>query len=234
MHELVLLMDEKLVTNSLIVSEKFGKRHDNVMRDIENLKKDVLNFEEMFTPSFEYDAYNRTRKIYIMNRDGWTLLVMGFTGNKAMKFKLDYIEAFNKMEESLKNKTPKLPMTYKEALLKLVEAEEEKEAMQLKLVEQQPKVDYYHNVLQADKLVTSSVVAKDLGISAIQLHQKLKDIGILYKRSNVWMPYAKYQWIITEGYADYHINEHGQTLKWTEKGREWIINLFNPQITEAN
>lgn len=57
---------------------------------------------------------NRTQTEYIMNRDGFTLLAMGFTGPRAVEWKLRYIEAFNAMEKQLSG--PKLPQTYLEAL----------------------------------------------------------------------------------------------------------------------
>src|SRR5699024_9530527 len=63
------------------------------------IQKDVPNFGEMFYHTKEQDSYGRDRKIYLMNRDGFTLLAMGFTGSKAMEFKLKYIEAFNQMEK---------------------------------------------------------------------------------------------------------------------------------------
>ena len=238
MNELVLLIDKRVVTNSLIVAEKFGKRHDHILRDIEKLEKDVPNFGEMFQPSVEYDAYNRTRKIYIMNRDGWTLLVMGFTGSKAMQFKVEYINRFNAMEEKIKaqveTERPKLPMTYKEALLALVEAEEQKEAMQLQITEYRPKVEYHDTVLQSSKLVTVTNIAKDLGMGATTLNRILYEKGIQYKKGKNWVLYAKYDRLIKEGYADYHINEFGQTLKWTEKGRKWIIEQLQTQLAGVN
>ena len=95
---------EVTVVSSLDVAETFEKRHDHVMRDIENLKKDIPNFGEMFFETSAPDSYNRERKIYNMNRDGFTLLVMGYTGEKAMKFKLAYIKQFNAMEKVLQGK----------------------------------------------------------------------------------------------------------------------------------
>ncbi|MBC1459323.1 Rha family transcriptional regulator [Listeria newyorkensis] len=102
MTNLVVMKNEQAVTSSLQVAETFEKRHDNVLRDIESLKKDVLNFEEMFYDSTEPDAYGRDRKVIYMNRDGFTLLAMGFNGKKAMQFKLKYIEEFNKMDKHIK------------------------------------------------------------------------------------------------------------------------------------
>lgn len=105
-EELVIMRDRQAVTTSLQVAQNFEKRHDNVLRDIENLHKDVLNFEEMFIESTELDSYGRDRRIYYMNRDGFSLLAMGFTGKKALQFKLKYIDAFNQMEKQLQQQKP--------------------------------------------------------------------------------------------------------------------------------
>ena len=105
-EELVIMRGRQAVTTSLQVAKNFEKRHDNVLRDIENLHKGVLNFEEMFIESTELDSYGRDRRIYYMNRDGFSLLAMGFTGKKALQFKLKYIDAFNQMEKQLQQQKP--------------------------------------------------------------------------------------------------------------------------------
>lgn len=92
--------NDQMITDSRNVSDVFNKQHRNVLRDIENLKKDVLNFEQMFFESTMPDSYGREQKVYFMNRDGFTLLAMGFTGSEAMKWKLKYIEAFNALEKA--------------------------------------------------------------------------------------------------------------------------------------
>lgn len=98
-----------------------------------------------------------------------------------------------------------------------------------KLIEEmQPKVNYHDKVLNGDKLVTTTDIAKDLGMTARQLHSKLHEMKIIFKTGNHWTFYAKYQTRIPL-YADYQIGEHGQILKWTEKGRKWIIKLLNEQ-----
>ena len=93
---------------------------------------------------------------------------------------------------------------------------------------QKPKVSYHDKVLNGNKLVTTTDIAKDLGMTARQLHNKLHDMKIIFKTGNHWTFYAKYQTRIPL-YADYQIGEHGQILKWTEKGRKWIIKLLNEQ-----
>lgn len=98
------------LTNSVLVAKKFGKSHDNVLKTIRNvIEGGVLKNNE--TPMFEETTYindqnGQVYPMFIMNRDGFTLLAMGFTGKKAMQFKLDYINAFNNMEQALKNKAP--------------------------------------------------------------------------------------------------------------------------------
>ena len=72
------------------------------MRDIELLRKDVPNFGEMFFNHEEKDFYGRKQRVYLMNRDGLSLVAMGFNGPKAIKFKLDFIAAFNQLEDMLK------------------------------------------------------------------------------------------------------------------------------------
>ena len=89
------------VASSRDIAEHFEKRPDNVLRDIEGLKKDLLNFEEMFFETEIPDSYGRPQRAYLMNRDGFTLLAMGFTGKTALEWKVKYIEAFNAMEKTI-------------------------------------------------------------------------------------------------------------------------------------
>lgn len=104
--------NSQALTNSLLVAEKFGKTHDNVLKAIRNiLTGGVVENNEtlMFAETTYYNQQNgQSYPMFIMNRDGFTLLAMGFTGKKAMKFKLDYIAAFNKMEAALKESQKKL------------------------------------------------------------------------------------------------------------------------------
>jgi Rha family phage regulatory protein len=93
--------EEQLVTSSLKVAEKFGKAHKDVLESI----REILAAENSATKLFYEDAYKNRGKDYpmfYMNRDGFSLLVMGFTGKEALKWKLEYIQAFNEMEKELK------------------------------------------------------------------------------------------------------------------------------------
>ena len=94
--------EERLVTTSLKVSEKFEKNHQHILESIDKLTVENSTVANMFRLS-KYKAENGHQyRMYEMDRDGFSLLVMGFTGEKALKWKLDYINAFNTMENELK------------------------------------------------------------------------------------------------------------------------------------
>ncbi|MGH1586420.1 Rha family transcriptional regulator [Lactiplantibacillus plantarum] len=120
MNDLVIMKNQQAVTSSLQVAEVFEKNHRDVLKAITNLKKDVRNFAQMFSETNIPDSYGRNRRAFYMNRDGFTLLAMGFTGDKALKFKLKYIEAFNSMEEQVK-----LPTSPREIARLALQANEE-------------------------------------------------------------------------------------------------------------
>lgn len=79
--------DGQILASSLEVAEKFGKEHSKVKRSIKSFEKDVANFGEMFKLSYYEDSYGRSQEEYDMNRDGFSLLAMGFTGKKALEWK---------------------------------------------------------------------------------------------------------------------------------------------------
>lgn len=102
--------DGVLTVSSLQISNDFQKKHSHVIRDIETLMKQTSsqNWVNLFTESTYADSYGRNQKCYELTRDGFSLLVMGFTGQKALEWKLKYIEAFNQMEQQLRNGQPDL------------------------------------------------------------------------------------------------------------------------------
>ncbi|NCB80573.1 MAG: hypothetical protein EOM41_11715 [Bacilli bacterium] len=120
-EQLVTIINNQAVVSSRQVAENFGKHHFHVLDAIEEILKNGNSCLSFFLEStYKTPGNNKTYKQYLMNRDGFTLLAMGFTGPKALQWKLKYIQAFNEMEEQLKN-TFKLPQNYKEALVALVE-----------------------------------------------------------------------------------------------------------------
>jgi len=126
MNELKLIKKEygifdkkgEFFADSKHVAKRFGKRHDNVLRDIENLINDLQNIENddshfdttkdkghlNFEVTFTKNKSGRIDKSYNITRDGFALLVMGFTGKDALKFKLEYINKFNEYESLYKSR----------------------------------------------------------------------------------------------------------------------------------
>ena len=105
MEELVIMHDKQVVTTSLKVAEIFEKEHRDVMKSIRNLTAQNFAVKKMFVEDSYLNSRNQSFPMYYLNRDGFTLLAMGFTGSKAMEFKLKYIDAFNKMEEQIRNQS---------------------------------------------------------------------------------------------------------------------------------
>lgn len=104
LNKLVCIHNDVAVCDSLQVAEKFEKEHRNILRDIDVLTAQNRAVKEMFKES-TYKANNGQmyRKFY-MNRDGFSVLTMGFTGQKALEWKLQYIDAFNRMESIIREK----------------------------------------------------------------------------------------------------------------------------------
>lgn len=109
MDELVIMHDKQVVTTSLKVAEIFGKEHKHVMETVRKLTAENSTVRKMFIEDSYLNSRNQQQPMYYMNRDGFTLLAMGFTGSKAMEFKLKYIEAFNKMEQIVRQELPQTP-----------------------------------------------------------------------------------------------------------------------------
>lgn len=144
------------VASSRQIADNFEKRHDHVMRDIDAIKKDVPNFGEMFFETETPDSYGRPQRTYLMNRDGFSLLVMGFTGKAALEWKLKYIQAFNEMEKKLA--TPQMPKLSKELqALFLLDDRTQRQEQRLSALENTMTVDYdQQRVLR--KCISKSVI----------------------------------------------------------------------------
>ena len=97
MNELTIIKNDQAVTSSLIVAEQFGKDHRNVLQAIDEIRGSAENSATLFQESTYIHPQNKQEyRMYYMNRDGFSLLAMGFTGAKALTFKLNFINAFNR------------------------------------------------------------------------------------------------------------------------------------------
>lgn len=107
MNDLVTLMHDEATTTSLIIADGFKKRHDLVLRAIENTISNVRKIEgvaPMFWKTTYQDVKGERRPMYKMNRDGFSLVVMGFTGKEAMDWKLKFLSEFHRMEKIIRER----------------------------------------------------------------------------------------------------------------------------------
>lgn len=242
--------NDQAMTNSLLVAQKFGKRHVEVLDAIRELllkaENSTLTENQLLTNLFvliDYDipinngtGASRKAPMYVINRDGFTLLVMGFNGKDALNFKLDFLNAFNKMESMLKSDDYILARS-QEILnnrlqlatqqVQILESTVEKQVEQIQLLA--PKASYTDEVLQSTATYTLTQIAHDLGMrSVFELTGWCKSKGFLFQQSGQWQPTAK---VAGKGYfttrtarffhSDGSVGSSLSTVV-TELGRAWL------------
>lgn len=238
MSDIVLSMQSgEPVASSRQIADNFEKRHDHVMRDIDAMKKDVPNFGEMFFETTAPDSYGREQRAYLMNRDGFTLLAMGFTGKAALEWKLKYIAAFNEMEKKLADQ----PQLTRSQLLAtaLIAAHEELEQKDKQIETMKPKVLFADAVSASKKSILVGELAKLLSQNGINIGQNrlfdwMRKNGYLIKdpkRSDYNLPtqrsMEKGLFEIKETTIQHsdHVSIN-RTPKVTGKGQVYFVNLF--------
>lgn len=164
------------VTDSVRVSQVFGKKHKNIMQTIRNMLGTAENsaHRKWFYQSTYIDAQGKTQPMFVMNRDGFSLLTMGLTGAKAMQFKVAFIEQFNAMETTLKQlaTTPAIPRTFSEALRLAASQAEKIEEQQKRLEAQAPKVLFAQSVETAKSSILIGEMAKILKQNGVEIGEK--------------------------------------------------------------
>lgn len=232
MNELVFKgQNNKVVTTSLKIAEVFGKEHQHILRDIRELIDGVSKIGD--TPMFEETTYIHPQNkqqypMFLMNRDGFALLAMGFTGDKALRFKMAYINAFNEMEKALKAMQPKLPQTYKEALKELLIQVEENERLQLENKDMKPKAEYFDEIVDRGGLTNFRDTAKLLGVSEKAFIFFLIDKKYIYRdQKGTLKPVAKYVGIYFELKEWVRGEKTGTQTLITAKGKEQFLELIN-------
>ena len=171
------------VTDSVKVARVFEKQHKNVMKSIRNILGSAKNLahQNWFAETTYTDAQGKRRPMFLMNRDGFSLLTMSLTGEKAMAFKVAFIEQFNRMEASIKQVAPSaIPQTFAQALRLAAEQAETIEAQQKQLEEQAPKVAFATAIINSPSSCGIDELAKLLkqngvDMGEIRLFQWLRD-----------------------------------------------------------
>lgn len=234
----------QVLTNSLLVAEKFGKEHNKVIRDIQNLSCS----DEFRAANFGVSSYislqNKELPMYVMTKDGFSFLVMGYTGVKAGMFKEEYIKAFNKMEETIKNGGFNVPKSFREALLLAAEQQEVIENQQKQIEEKnakieadKPKVLFSEAVAASNKSILVRELAKLITqngyqIGEKQLYERLRKAGYLCSSGesynqptqtymNMGLFHLKKTSVICDGESKVYT-----VTKVTPKGQIYFINKF--------
>lgn len=211
---------------SLQVAEAFGKEHKHVMEAIRNL----LEYQRISGPNFRLayytDAQDKERPMYVMNRDGFILLAMGFTGQKAMEMKIAYITRFNEMEAELAKRdsaTFALPKDYPAALRALADAEERRLRIEQTLAVEQPKARVY-DMTFADRQLTLAKFCRRLrGVNTNSTKQDMERAGILYRQGGSYRLYAKYR----DSHFEEKTDGNGKlTLIVLDKGKQLLTKLY--------
>lgn len=262
MNDQLTVANEQPTLDSREVAVMVRKGHKDLLRDIRTYITYLMSSVEVgerkiapsdfFVESTYINEQNKRQPCYRITKKGCELIAHKMTGKKGILFSASYIERFHEMEEQLSNTRFKLPTTYKEALLQLVEKEEQNEQLTLEnaqkeqiIHELKPRADYTDRILKNNGLVTITQIAKDYGMSGKEMNELLHELGIQYKQSKQWLLYKKYH---GKGYT------HSQTIdivrsdgrpdvqmntKWTQKGRLFIYETLKqhdvlPTIEKQN
>lgn len=226
MADLVFLQDNQALTTSRIVAEYFEKNHKDVLESI----RGILAAENSATKFFRESTFDNRGKfypMYLMNRDGFSLLAMGFTGAKALQFKLEFIAAFNAMEQQLKVVLPSGDPREVFTPTVLRQLANHIESLENEVAELKPDAEYCRNVLQSPDTMPITLIAKEYGMSGEALNKILVDAKIIRKVGKTYvlnqpyaaMGYAETETLLTRGGVR-------KQLKWTERGRYLIHSVL--------
>jgi anti-repressor protein len=233
--ELVKIENDRMITTSKMIAETFEKRHDHVLRDIENLKKDLPNFGEMFFETEAPDSYGRLQKAYLITKEGFQLLAMGFNGSEAMEWKLKYIEAFKQMEAFWNSPEQIMSRALRIADKTIASLEQKLQQKDFQIETQKPKVLFADAVETSKTSILVGELAKIICQNGVNIGQKrlfqwLRENGYLMKATN--LPTQRY---IEQGL--FEIKESTiqtpdgsvritKTTKVTGKGQIYFVDKF--------
>ena len=241
MENLVSVINNQVVVSSRQVAEKFGKEHRNVLASI----KEIISAEKSALTFYQENTYKagtgKSYPEYLMNRDGFTLLAMGFTGKDALQWKMKYIAAFNNMEQKLQNKMLMLPdfTNPAEAARAWAEQFDKRTEAERQLEEAKPKMIFADAVSASDTTILIGDLAKLIKQNGHEIGQKrlfewLRNNGYLIKRkgADYNSPTQKAMELglfkIKETaitHSDGHVTV-SKTVKVTGKGQQYFINKF--------
>lgn len=198
--------NNQALTSSLLVAEKFGKRHADVIRSIENLlntSDEELNAKMRlaFVSGTYTDSTGKENPIYIMNRKGFSILVMGYNGVKALKFKNDFYDAFEDMERQLKEQHKPLSNAQMFALQSNINLEYEH---RISSVEQ--KLDILSKEREENAIQLLSVSVSVENVPEISLRDKIRQLVNKYSSATNTNQRDVWHKVYEQLYYRYHIS----------------------------
>lgn len=189
--------DGKLVVSSRRVAKDFEKRHADVIKAIEDKMKvnEILRSPKYFIESTYTDKSNRQSKEYLLTRDGFSFLVMGFTGAKADEWKVKYIEAFNTMERKLKEISKPDSYMIDDPIERAKRWIEEREQYNKVVSELEEQNSFVNKISESNGSMLVREVAKlaskgNITIGEKALWNKLREWGYISKKSTEAMQSA--------------------------------------------
>lgn len=190
---LVEVINNEALTDTIKIAKYFEKNHQHVLEAVDKLTVENSTVKNMFTESTYISDRGREYRNVLMNRDGFTLLAMGFTGNKALDFKLKYIEAFNNMEDYIKNQNT-LQVTNDSYMIqdpverakRWIEEQQEKQELEQQVQLQAPKVEMAEKLLEAP----------EANISMADFSKVLANYGVKMGRNTLMKELRNSGWLL--------------------------------------
>lgn len=243
--KLVFIENNRPVTDSLMVAEMFDKEHARVLRDVRELRCSDSFRVGNFAESTYRNGQGREMPRTLMSEQGFMMLVMGYTGDKAFEMKETYINEFNRMRDELNKPQYRLPQTFAEALegyaaqLRISEAlDNERKQLEAKIETDRPLVLYAESVQVSSDSILIGELAKllkqnDIDIGGTRLFKLLREEGYLMSKGDQYnMPTQRSMDLKimeiksgTRGGSDgaVHIT---RTTKITGKGQIYFVKKF--------
>ena len=237
MNEIIPVIENKdgvNVVSSRTIAKQLKKRHCDVL---ESIGKILTNgdFRSLILEEQYLDKKGEYRKEYLLTKDGFILYMFNIQGYN--KFKMRYINEFNRMEEYIKQNMQqyKLPQNYAEALRELAYTVEEKEKLveqnkiqEYRLKELTPIKEYYDEILNSKGTMKITQIAADYDMSATKLNRILNDKGLIRKIGDQWILYSKH---MGKGYTksetyEFAKDDYKPLTVWTQKGRLKIHEIL--------
>lgn len=214
------------------INELFNRNKERFLKDYDYFSLTPTEFSESFKTSQNFIP-NNVKEVNVFTESGYLLLTKTFSDDLSWEIQRILISSYFKIKELT------TPRTFAEALRLAADQAEQIEKLELdnkikqqRILEMEPKENYYDKILQSKELLTITQIAKDYGMTGIEMNQKLKELDVQYKQGKIWLLKEKHQ---AQGYtktktvpfvhSDGTSDSNTYTC-WTQKGRLFLYDLL--------